>query len=434
LPGAAGHRLGPRRQNLDKFFITLWQHWAQTTHQISARFKLGHSFFTGIPRAGWDNSLEGGKSVSSCRLQTGVFIIGGGPAGLATAIAARQHGLAVTVADGAAPPIDKACGEGLLPETLAMLAELGVEIPLVTGYPLRGIRFLQHDAQVSAEFSAGQALGIRRTVLHARLITRAEQCGVQLLWRTPVTGISAAGVHVSGGFVPARWIVGADGSGSRVRRWAGLDRAVRAKQRFAARRHYRIAPWADYAEIYWGPRAQAYVTPIHNEEVCVVVLAEQVEEADFDPFLSDCPQLAARLDGAGLSSRERGAVTLMHSLASVHSANVALVGDASGGVDAITGEGLRLAFRQALALASAIEQGDLRSYAQAHRALARKPMFIGDLLLMHGKSERLRTRSLRMLAEKPQLFARLLALHSADAAWEDVLAAGAQFGWRFLVA
>jgi len=118
----------------------------------------------------------------------------------------------------------------------------------------------------------------------------------------------------------------------------------------------------------------------------------------------------------------------------VHSGNVALVGDASGGVDAITGEGMRLAFRQAQILAPAMERDDLDAYARAHRAVARKPMFIGDILLMHGRNERLRARSLRMLAGKPQLFARLLALHSGDAAWEDVLSTGAQFGWRFLAA
>ena len=372
--------------------------------------------------------------MNSRRLQTDVFIVGGGPAGLATAVAAQQRGLSVTLADGAVPPIDKACGEGFLPETLATLAELRVEIPPDAGYPLRGIRFLQGDVEISAEFPTGPTLGLRRTVLHERLIACAEQCGVRLLWSTPVAGISVAGVHVPGEFIPARWIVGADGSGSRVRRWSGLDRAHREEQRYAVRRHYRIAPWADYAEIYWGRCAQAYVTPIRHNEICVVILAEQAEDAEFDSFLKDCPELAARLSGAELCSRERGAVTLMHSLSSVYSGNVALVGDASGGVDAITGEGLRLAFRQAISLAAAIEQGDLRLYGQAHHVLARKPMFIGDLLLMHGRNERLRTRSLRMLARRPQLFARLLELHSGDAAWEEVLSVGAQFGWRFLAA
>src|SRR5262249_20564789 len=193
--------------------------------------------------------------------------------------------MSVTVADGGAPPIDKACGEGLLPETLTALAELGVEIPPVMGFPLRGIRFLQGKVQVSAELPGGVGLGIRRTVLHARMIVRAEQCGVHLLWRTPVAGISANGVHVPGAFVPARWIIGADGSGSRVRRWSGLDHAVREKRRFAARRHYWVAPWSEFAEIFWGRSAQAYVTPVSEGEVCVVVLAERAAGMDFDRFL-----------------------------------------------------------------------------------------------------------------------------------------------------
>ena len=50
---------------------------------------------------------------------TDVFVIGGGPAGLAAAIAARRRGLDVTVADCSVPPIDKACGEGIMPDGLA---------------------------------------------------------------------------------------------------------------------------------------------------------------------------------------------------------------------------------------------------------------------------------------------------------------------------
>jgi flavin-dependent dehydrogenase len=122
----------------------------------------------------------------------------------------------------------------------------------------------------------------------------------------------------------------------------------------------------------------------------------------------------------------------MHSLRSVHSGNVALVGDASGGVDAITGEGLRLAFLQATALADAMEQGDLAIYARAHREQARKPALMGNLLLTLARNDRLRARSIRILAKRPKLFAQMLAVHSGRAALGDWLSAGAQLGWRFL--
>ena len=58
---------------------------------------------------------------------TDVLIAGGGPAGLASAINARQQGLSVIVAEPRDNPIDKACGEGLMPGGLAALAALGVD-------------------------------------------------------------------------------------------------------------------------------------------------------------------------------------------------------------------------------------------------------------------------------------------------------------------
>jgi flavin-dependent dehydrogenase len=370
--------------------------------------------------------------VVSGRTKVDVFVIGGGPAGLAAAIAARQRGMSVAVADGTEPPIDKACGEGLMPETIAALGELGVEIQPDAGYRFRGIRFLQQDAQVGGEFPQGLGVGIRRTILHEWLIARAEECGVELRWRTPVAGITEAGVHLVSEVVASRWIVGADGSGSRVRRWSGLDTAVRQTQRYATRRHYHVRPWTDHVEFYWGCRAQAYVTPICREEMCIVVMAARVEDASFDAVMRDFPQLAQRLAGADLASRERGAITQMHSLRAVHSGNVALVGDASGGVDAITGEGLRLAFRQAIALADAMERDDLPSYARSHRQQARNPALMGHLLLTLARNDRLRSRSIRILAKRPQLFARLLSVHAGRAALGDWLSAGAQLGWRFL--
>lgn len=340
--------------------------------------------------------------------------------------------MSVTVADGTEPPIDKACGEGLMPESLEALAELGVEMQPRAGYRFRGISFQNNDAQVAAEFPRGLGLGIRRTILHQWMITKAEECGVRLLWQTPVSGITRNGVELPREFVSARWIVGADGSGSRVRRWSGLDSADQQRKRYAARRHYQLHPWSEHVEIYWGNRVQAYVTPIAHDEVCVVLMAEAPEAADFDLFLKECPQLAARVKTAGLASRERGALTIMHSLHAVFAGNVVLVGDASGSVDAITGEGLRLAFRQAIALAEAMEQDDLRGYARVHRQLARKPMIMGDLLLKLGRSDGLRRRVIGTLARRPQLFARLLEVHAGQPAIGDWLSASAQFGWRFL--
>lgn len=364
--------------------------------------------------------------------KTDIFVVGGGPAGLAAAIAARRKGFSVTVADGAEPPIDKPCGEGMMPETQAALRELGVEVPAGSGYRFRGIRFVQGSTQVEADFPVGQGVGIRRPLLHDVLVEKAERCGVRFLWKTPIRGIAGDRVQWANATVSARWIIGADGGGSRVRRWSGLEATLQRKQRSASRRHYRVQPWSEYMEIYWGSRAQAYVTPISKEEVCIVVMAEKPEDADFDRALIDFPQLREKLAGTELGSRERGAITAMHSLRRVSKGNVALVGDASCGVDAITGGGLLLAFRQALALAEAMSAGDLGAYERKHRQLARRPIWMGNLMLQLGRNAGVRDRAMRILSNKPELFARLLAIHVGHAAPGDVLATGAQLGWQFL--
>lgn len=378
-------------------------------------------------------------NIDSCAARTitsgaksDLFVIGGGPAGLAAAIAASQRGISVTVADGAVPPIEKPCGEGLMPETQAVLGELGVLLSPEDGYRFRGIRFVQRGSQVSADFPEGKGIGIRRILLHEKLIARAEQCGVRLLWKTPVLGISHGGVKLSSGFHASRWIVGADGSGSRVRRWSGLDNSYRKTQRHASRRHYRMRPWSDYMEIYWGRGVQAYVTAVSSEEVCIVMTGTRAQDVRFDDALENWPELKERVAHATRGSRERGVLTYMRSLRAVYKGNVTLVGDASGGVDAITGEGLRLAFRQATELADAIEHGNLKNYACAHRRLSRHPMMMSKILLALGSHDSFRDRVLQMFAKNPDLFSRIVAIHCGDATPSKLLYAGAMFSWNFV--
>ena len=364
--------------------------------------------------------------------RTDVFVIGGGPSGLAAAIASRLKGFAVTVADGGEPPIDKVCGEGMMPDAQAALAKLGVKLPIAARYRFRGIRFIQGDTQVAAEFPEGQGVGIRRTQLHEALIQEAQTCGVKLLWKTPVVGIESDRVRLNDETVAARWIVGADGGHSRVRRWSQLDRAVMKSHRVANRRHYRVRTWSDHVEIYWGLRVQAYVTPIAKEQVCIVTMGETAKDAEFERALEVLPRLAQRLAGAEPRSRTRGAISATRSLARVWRGNVALVGDASGGVDAITGEGLRLAFSQALALAEALRGGDLRKYGCVHKQLAQRPLWMGTLLLQLGRYDGMRTRVLSILSRNPELFARLIAAHAGRATTSDLVATGAKLGWQVL--
>jgi flavin-dependent dehydrogenase len=340
---------------------------------------------------------------------TDVFVIGGGPAGIAAAMAARARGFRVIVADGSRPPIDKACGEGLMPDSIAAASEIGIHLEEGEGRRFRGIRFHGDGYTVAADFPRGHGLGFRRTKLHSLVVEQAAQAGVEMLWQTPVTGIGSNEVQVKGRNLSTRWIVGADGSGSRVRNWAGLDRFTRHSRRFAYRRHFARKPWTEFMEIYWGEGRQVYVTPV-GEEVCVVVISRDPEPR-LGEALARFPQLEAYLGGAPISSRERGAITATASLRSVVRGNVALIGDASGSVDAITGEGLCQAFRQAAALADAIAAGDLSRYGRLHGQMRRRPAFMADLMLSLDRWPAVRRRALSVLSAHPRWFQTMLAVH-----------------------
>jgi len=368
-----------------------------------------------------------------------VFVAGGGPAGLATAIAARRRGLSAVVADGAIPPIDKSCGEGLLPGGREALQSLGVSIPEGESYPFRGIRFVSGDTRAEAEFPRGTAYGIRRTHLHRILVERAEACGVRLLWQTPVIGLHPEGVLVAGELVRARWVVGADGFSSRVRRWAGLDRQERSGQRslrFGFRRRYRLAPWTDFMELHWGLGCQVYVTPIGREEICVAMISSdpKLRAARIDDALEEFPELRARLENAEVTSSERGAVTITRKLRSVRCGRVVLVGDASGGVDAITGEGLCLAFRQATLLGDCLAEGDLARYEKEHRELLRRPALVARMMLFMARHDYLRQRTMQVFQSSPRAFAGMLAMHVGEGSMRDHISNGIALGWEFLKA
>lgn len=334
-------------------------------------------------------------------MTTDVFIAGGGPAGLAAAIAARLKGFDVVVADAAQPPIDKACGEGLMPDSLDALRRLGVAIDPEQSFAFRGIRFIGSGGAVQADFPRGQGIAIRRPRLHQLLIDRARELGVKLLWRTRVTGLRD---------LRARWIIGADGGNSRVRRWASLDAVRSESHRYGFRRHYRVRPWTDFMEVYWGPGCQMYVTSVGPEEMCVALLTRD-PHLRLSGALPCFPELARKLQGAATLSEERGGITVMRRLRRVHRGNIALIGDASGSVDAITGEGMGLAFRQALALDDALAAGNLDRYQAAHRRLARRPACMAQLMLTLDRFPRLRPIVLRTFGAKPFIFERLLAVH-----------------------
>lgn len=320
-----------------------------------------------------------------------------------------------------------------MPDGIDALSQLGIRIPEIEAHPFRGIRFVSGDISAEALFPRGFALGVRRTNLHRVMVEQAARAGVRLCWGAVVTGLHEEGVLVCGELVRARWIVGADGSGSRVRRWARLDSHLRKKERFAFRRHYRVAPWSEFMELHWGKQCQVYITSVDPSQICVALISRD-PALRLDDAVLQFPALCERLRGAEHGSVERGAVTVTRKLERVCSGRVALLGDASGGVDAITGEGLCLAFRQANLLADCLSAGDVNRYQAGHRSLARHPARMAELMLLFERNDGLRQRAMRAFRNRPSLFARMLAMHVGAASPLEFAGNGLALGWSLLTA
>jgi flavin-dependent dehydrogenase len=365
---------------------------------------------------------------------TDVFIAGGGPAGLAAGIAAAQRGMRVTVADAAQPPIDKACGEGIMPDGLVALGSLGVELTALAGAPFDGIHFLDGHGEASARFPQGSGYGMQRSALHAVLTAKAEGAGVQLAWGTRVEAVRQGEVVAGGKTIRSKYVVCADGQNSPLREMAGLAAGKVLRRRYGFRSHYKLRPWSRFVEVHWANCGQVYVTPVGADVVCVVFITSDphVRLEDALPWFS---AVQARLDGQTPVGKTMGGVTVTRTLKAVTRGGIALLGDASGSADAITGDGLSLAFQQATALADAMRCGDLQEYQRKHKEISRVPRRMGELMLLMDDFPCMRQKVFHGFSRSPKIFERLLAVHTRSISPMQI---GAKellsFGWNVLSA
>ena len=331
-----------------------------------------------------------------------VVIAGGGPAGLVTALYAARAGLRVAMVEPREAPIDKACGEGLMPAAVRALEDLGVR---PAGQPFRGIAYLDKDRTAVADFRDGTGLGVRRPVLHAHLHEAVAAAGVEVLPRR-VDGVEQRPGAVRAAGVSARYLVAADGLHSAVRDGVGLAARERGRRRWGMRAHFAVAPWSDRVEVYWAEAGEAYVTPVGRDCVGVAVLGS--DRIPFADQLARFPRLRARLPATPVD-RPRGAGPLRQDVPARVAGRVLLVGDAAGYVDALTGEGMALAFGCARALVGRIVADDPAGYERDYRRLSRRYRWLTRALLAAAGRPLVRARIVPVAAGAPRLFGAAVA-------------------------
>ena len=327
-----------------------------------------------------------------------LVIAGGGPVGLATALYAARAGLDVVVREPRRGPIDKACGEGLMPGALAALQDLGVD---PVGHPLAGIRYVDGTRSVDAAFRHGPGRGVRRTVLHEALRGAVDAAGIPVEHR-PVVRVAQRPDHVLVDDVAARYLVAADGLHSPLRRRLRLEGPVRGPRRYGLRCHVGVAPWTTYVEVHWSALGEAYVTPVGPGQVGVAVLS--ASRRPLPELLASFPRLTARLGDDPTTGAVRGAGPFRQRARRRVAGRVLLVGDAAGYVDALTGEGIAVGLAQGRAAVAAVERDRPVDYERAWVRVTRPHDLMTHALLVATRRAALRRRIVPAACALPRVF------------------------------
>ena len=299
------------------------------------------------------------------------------------------------VAEPRDTPVDKACGEGLMPGGLAELTALGVD---PAGLPFRGIAYLNETRRTEARFSGGPGRGVRRTTLHSALAARAKEQDTEWV-STRVTSVQqdASGVTAAG--LRTKWLVAADGLHSHVRPAVGINAVAGTPRRYGVRWHFKVPAWSEFVEVYWSRWGEAYVTPVEPDLVGVAILSRG------RPDLAWFPRLTRQLGDAD-RTRARGCGPLRQVVSRRVAGRVLLVGDAAGYEDALTGEGVSLAVKQARAAVAAIVDGNPGSYEATWRRITREYRLLTRALVLTTASRAGRRAVVPATAMLPAVFDR----------------------------
>ena len=383
-----------------------------------------------------------------------VIVVGGGPAGSATAAFLGKRGHDVLLLDEARFPRDKVCGEGVSPEAWRLLAEMDAAdaVRSLQPHPLRGMTLTSPDGTTFSGLYRGAAasgFAVRRRALDACLLQAARAAGVTVREGVAVSGVLALDGRVTGivaGDVPggteirARMVVGADGRRSVVARQLGLLREHPRLRKFAVRGHWSgMAGLGEMGEMHVASRAYCGVAPLGGGDanVAFVVDKDAMRDAggDLEGFYRETlrrwPRLLERLAGATLAEPPRAIGPLALVARRVSAPGAAVVGDAAGFYDPFTGEGVTLALRGAEILAG-VADGVLRgkadrldAYDRLRDEATRDKFRLNRLLQQAVERPWLANAVARRLSRRPDLADRLVGIAG------DFVPARTALGMRF---
>jgi flavin-dependent dehydrogenase len=382
-------------------------------------------------------------------MATDIIVVGAGPAGSHLAMRLARRGYQVTLLDRKRFPRHKPCGEFMSPECLPLLERLGLRENLLrmSAPRVRGMNLYGYGVEtrgrygtskpVASAFSHGHA--IRRELLDEQsFLAAARTPGVRALTGHGVRGLLRNGDGAVVGVealdpeqrpieLHAAFTVGADGLRSRVAGALGVRRTMPWLSKFALVARFRGIPAQEHAEVHFVPGGYLAACPVDSGLFTVNVVLDQADlpagrqaVQDFIATrIASAPLLAEKIGNASPCGPILACGPLAGRTTAQTFDGAALVGDACGYVDPVTGEGMFFAMRGAELLAEAIDSAlqagrtDRQALGGYGRARARefKPRYALARLLQRGlRHPRIARAVLRLLAARPRLMDLLVAV------------------------
>lgn len=303
-----------------------------------------------------------------------VIVVGGGPAGAATAWALARNGIDTLIVDRARFPRPKACAEYLSPQAARFLGEMGVLDGLERDgvATLAGMRVHSGGASFEGRFAGAhgfrgfrdRGIAVRRERLDAALLDAARLAGARVLegalvddvLRDPAGAVAGVSARVGGitRRLSSRHVVGADGIRSVVARRLGLARRFRWPVRYAFVGHYEgVSGVGDCGEMHCFDDGYLGIADVGGGVANVAVVCTSAHAAaargDVDDFVASWiarhETLAGRFAGARAVSPVLPTGPFGARARRAWAPGASLVGDAADFYDPFTGEGIYAALR-----------------------------------------------------------------------------------------